>query len=39
MPPKSYMLVHSAARLSEEDQDVICEWTARAIEALPSDAS
>ena len=39
MPPRSYMLVHSAAQLSEEDQDVICEWTEGALEALRSDAS
>jgi cytochrome c551/c552 len=27
MPPSSYTLMHSAARLSDEDRKTICDWT------------
>lgn len=30
MPPALYRLVHPEARLEEEEQKLICEWTARA---------
>ncbi len=39
MPPRSYLLVHSAARLSGEDEDLICEWTDRALRLLAATPS
>ena len=37
MPPGSYLLVHAAARLSEGDKGLICEWADRAREAIRSE--
>jgi hypothetical protein len=39
MPPRSYLRVHRAARLTEEDQALICEWTRSARQALPAGDS
>ena len=34
MPIKSYTVIHSKARLSEEEKKVLCDWTKRLTEEL-----
>jgi hypothetical protein len=34
MPPPSYLLAHSEARLTPAQKDLICAWTAAALAAL-----
>lgn len=34
MPIKSYTLIHSKARLSEEEKKLLCDWTGQLIEEL-----
>ena len=38
MPLPSYLIVHSEAALSEQDKQVICDWTAAARAAIPKSS-
>ena len=40
MPPRAYLLIHSRARLTHLEKEVLCSWTGRQpATALPQDAS